>query len=170
MENKTSERFDRAIKALVKGFFNETLAKGSCAACAVGNIVAECIDYKLNKNSLNAWSSAGLKCNAYWGSVFTTTNGKQRLDFDSYIDQAKENINSTGYTIKELAKIEYAFETNTQITFNKYRTHSKKEIMEDQYNGLMAVVDVLCEIEGINPTPYKELFKYDKEDFQPINQ
>jgi hypothetical protein len=35
-----TQRFKNAIDALVYAFFNDTLAKGTCAACAVGNIVA----------------------------------------------------------------------------------------------------------------------------------
>lgn len=34
-----TERFQKAYDALVNAFFDGTLAKGTCKACAVGNIV-----------------------------------------------------------------------------------------------------------------------------------
>ncbi|MCW3109903.1 MAG: hypothetical protein JWQ09_4409 [Segetibacter sp.] len=35
---KHSERFERAVSALVDAFYKGTLRKGDCAACAVGNM------------------------------------------------------------------------------------------------------------------------------------
>ena len=44
---KHSERFNKAISALVKGYIGETLAKGHCCGCAVGNIVAYSMHYNI---------------------------------------------------------------------------------------------------------------------------
>lgn len=40
MNTTTPKRFDRAFAALVAAFFNNTLAKAACTACAIGNIAA----------------------------------------------------------------------------------------------------------------------------------
>lgn len=145
---KTPERFNRALKVLVQAFFNDTLAKGDCTKCAVGNMCG----------------GEGVWTNVF----FTPSDGTQRIYEDHYAGRAKEVIELTGYSWKQLAKIEFSFETNTRIGGNAYGRFTKQEIMEDQYRGLMAVVEVLCEIEGLDCTPYKEAFAYNSE-LQPIN-
>ncbi len=140
---KTSDRFNKALAALVKGFFNETLYKGSCSHCAVGNIVG----------------------NSKWSHIFMTPIGgdqefyaPQNADaYEGYAVCLKE-ITKTGYSIEELARVEAAFEKNTYLF--KFSKETKENLLQDQYNGLMAVVDVLCEIEGIDTKEYKDMFSY----------
>lgn len=157
-----SERFTRAIDALVKAYLNNTLTKGICTRCAVGNIVAA------------GYASVGrFEPCSYWGVLFSTNqDGKQRrmnwkivkstIDFFGFtesqiLDVANDNVQVTGYSEEELARVEYAFETNTTYDFNG--VFSKEQRDQDQYNGLMAVVDVLCDIEGISdPAEYKFMF------------
>lgn len=136
---KTSKRFNNAISKLVTAFFNDKLEKGICTACAVGNI-----------------------CNgaSYWVSAFYTVLGHQTINPENYKELTKETIDKTGYSWEELAKVEKAFECNTKIHGNSYYKFTKKQIAEDQYKGLMAVVDVLCEIENIDPKEYKDMFSY----------
>lgn len=50
MDTTTPKRFDKAFAALVAAFFNNTLAKGNCAACAIGNITASANGVKLYQN------------------------------------------------------------------------------------------------------------------------
>lgn len=157
---KNSERFNNAIDALVTGFFNGTLAKGNCAACAVGNIVAKGLGGKVTKDK------GGFECsvaNRGWTSVFMShSDGTQTVTPYYYILDSKIQIDSTGYDWMELAKVESAFEKNTKILFTVYYKCSKEQIMADQYSGLMAVVDVLCEIEGIEEAQeIKEAFSYE---------
>jgi hypothetical protein len=156
---KNSERFNRAIKALVAAFFNGTLAKGDCRACAVGNMVACSKGVKLDKKQFNDISYETELI--FWRRVFFSNDERQVVRPDRYEGKAKELIDSTGYNWRELAKVEKAFEINTEIHSLKYPFFSKDEIMQDQYNGLMAVVSVLCEIEGIeSQEEYKEMFAY----------
>jgi hypothetical protein len=42
-----TQRFEKAYNALYNAFMNGTLAKGTCAACAVGNIVADAMGAKI---------------------------------------------------------------------------------------------------------------------------
>jgi len=148
-----SERFDRAVKALVKGYLNGTLKKGRCSMCAVGNIVYESGEFE---KPITVDLS-----HTYWSDVFSTQFGHQLFDLDNYDGQAKKLIDSTGYSVEELARVEKAFETNTKILSVFYEDYSPQRIDEDQLNGLYAVVDVLCEIEGIEEEAdsYKQLFK-----------
>lgn len=148
---KTPERFDRAIKALVQAFFNDHLAKWNCGACAVGNIVAAGMGIKPTMQPTH-------NVNGYWNSVVNSNIGLcansyeeasnfymgflRKLDYASYI-KGVENISVTGYTPQELFIIEKAFENNTRIKHEKYPITTKQKIMQDQFNGLMAVVEVL---------------------------
>jgi len=144
---KTSDRFNNAISALVKGFFNETLSKGSCTACAVGNICGG---------------------DASLANVFMTAWGQQDFYPHAYNGMTKDVIDATGYSWKDLAKVELAFETSSLIYGGDYHKHTKEEIMQDQYNGLMSVVEVLCKIEGIDTEETKEMFSYRIEENKPV--
>lgn len=165
---KTPERFNRAISALVNAYFTDTLAKGDCNACAVGNIVAAGYGAKVYKDSLGV-----LRCeveNNRWSRFFSTQGKRQVIRsykqlmntpgiLPYFVQLGLENIKITGYPMKELARIEAAFEQNTVIHVRDYPAHTPEEISADQYNGLMAVVDVLCKIEGITEVnAYKALF------------
>jgi hypothetical protein len=164
---ETSKRFNNAITALVKGFFEGTLFKNSCSACAVGNMVAYSLNYKIDNDKGNNWADGTMTA---WDSVFTTSYGKQKFLPDRYVDEAKEQIDSTGYTVDELAKVEFAFETHTKIDWCDRKHFTQERLMADQFNGLMAVVDVLMEIEGMDKTvnDYRKLFEY-TDDFKPVS-
>lgn len=141
---KTPERLNNAIKALIQGFFDETLIKGDCHYCAVGNIL----------NGSPEWSVL----------FYTNSAGIQVLDrvgcsFEQRVE-AVTLCSLSGYHPKALAEVEFVFETTTKIHHDDYHQFSKEAIVQDQYNGLMAVVEVLCEIEGIDTKEYKEEFEY----------
>jgi hypothetical protein len=154
-----TKRFKNAVDALMYAFFNETLAKGTCSACAVGTIVAWGAGEKVGK-SLSPVYIRDLISNDLWGMAFSTTDGIQSRDYKMEKEWfVKICIKATGYSADELARIEYVFNTNTEIHYKNYPNHTKQEIMEDQYNGLCAVMDVLCEIETIqDAASYKKLF------------
>lgn len=122
------DRFDDAIRKLTEAFFDGTLMKGLCSACAVGTICDG---------------------DSSWARVFVTGFGGEQCIYPAYYEgSTKYKIDRTGYSWQELARVEKAFEQNTTIDCEDYDKHSERSVMEDQYNGLMAVVDVLCEIEG----------------------
>jgi hypothetical protein len=151
------KRFNDAISALVKGYIHGTLAKGACAACAVGNIVAKGIGCDIvSHDGVFDWIGQ-VPC---WPLVFITeSSGNQSILPENYFGSIKDQIDSTGYTWQELAKVEKAFEQNTKISFENYENVTPEEIDKDQLNGLYAVVDVLCEIEGIKEVEeYKLMF------------
>ena len=134
------KRFDKAIKGLVKGYMNDTLVTEICTACAVGNIIAECNNYIVDKENIISWlTKEGQNKYPKWGAVFVT-GYDQSIDENNYKREAKRQIDSTGYTWKELAQVEFTFE----------RTQG------DMFTKLMAVVEVLCNIEGFNDKVVKE--------------
>lgn len=111
---KREEIYHKSVNILVQAYFNDELVKGDCAKCAVGNLL---------KSDL-------------WANVFATTGGIQyymsNVSYVPYI-LGLETIRASDYSLEELMKIEYTFETSF--------------IGEDpMFNSLMAVIDVLDEI------------------------
>lgn len=189
---KTPERFNRALTALVQAFFNDTLANGACSACAVGNIVAYAHGVKITKEDIqniangnrdNApehakWSFLGITCRMRDAKTNEITKKQYIHNYPvsdkifvlsrpDQIERALQIIIPTGYSEEEIMRIEYAFESNSEIHIQDYKNHSKKEIMEDQFKGLMAVVEELCKIDDLDAVEYKKAFEY-KEDLTPV--
>lgn len=143
---KNKELFEKTVGILVNAYRNNTLRHGDCQACAVGNIIAaNCgIDGTMSRTE---WKEkTGEVALLGWGSVFMTGECYQRINESKYKGAAKFQIDSTGYTWKELAKIEYAFET------------APKGNNDDDWmlNGLLSVYNVLCDIHEVDPTEVEE--------------
>lgn len=144
---KNKELFDNTVKILVNAYLNNSLVHNNCHACAVGNLVAANMSLKYSKNL--KWIGEQVA----WSTVFVTLRfqiAQMRRPW-AYTGKAKQQIDATGYTWQELAQVEYAFE--------RAPTGNSRE--ERMFNGLMAVIDVLCEIHKINEevkVATKELF------------
>lgn len=158
-----SERFNKAMKALTKGFFNGTLRKGDCAACACGNIVAAALNIELvttrdlKTGFLDDWIDS--KTGTFWYTALINLDEEEADHL--YITAGEQEIEKTGYTPQEMLLIERAFELNTEIPLYDIHNYSDQEIMDDQYNGLCAVVEVLCKLEGYDPEEYMDYFSFD---------
>ena len=158
-----TQRFEKAYNALYNAFMNDTLAKGTCVACAVGNIVADAMGGKVSCFDYDS----GYKCdveNDWWSDMFYTNEYTQRvwtIEMNPEVEALRKRIYTlTGYKWNELAKVEKAFEMNTEIECFDYINYPEKEIMEDQFKGLMAVMDVLIELDEIKEgEKYKDTFK-----------
>ena len=133
--------FEKTVDILVKAYLNDTLEHGVCSACAVGNI---CLAAGAKYSPPGAISPGD---NSAWKWVLYTQNidGEdftqilQPKNTDQYNEGLKV-IEATGYTVEQLAKIEWAFETANQ-------GQSTDEYM---FNGLMKVVNILADIHGIS--------------------
>jgi hypothetical protein len=148
--NPTTATFDNTTKVLVTAWLNGTLLKGHCCACAVGNICAAALGYKVtdiqrgeNLIHLDAqWADCNVD-SAQWRLVFMTTiDGKQSRLPMFYRGEAAREIDATGYTWEELARIEHTFEQAMPGIYSE----------EAEYAGLMAVVEVLADIHGVDLT------------------
>lgn len=139
MKNETL--YNKTVDILVQAYFNDTLEHGVCHACAVGNIInahrpfSEEEIMMLNASNMlgdrQGWSSVFLTCKCLykpnWGEK------RQLIIISNYNGLAKEQIDSTGYSVVELAMIEHAFETAPE-------GNNREDYM---FNGLMAVIDAL---------------------------
>lgn len=164
-----SKRFNNAISALYDGFFKNTLVKGTCSACAVGNIVARaagCSVVKDNDLVGHAFYHSSGESNVYWGMLFNTDNyGMQRFSKPSnvgteFLALALRNIKPTGYTVSQLGAVEKAFERASRIVYTDYEYYTEDEIIQDQYKGLVAAIEVLCAIEGVDAKEYTKLMEF----------
>ena len=135
--------FQQTVDVLVKAYLNDTLNALDCAACAVANLIS----HQLNAKPVY---KRGVHITA---PVFISQSGERFCvpweGYDAVLDidlaLPKTNVNKLiGYSNKDIARIEIAF----------LRGVGKSNI--DNFNGLMAVVDVLAEIHGIDLTAKEE--------------
>jgi hypothetical protein len=149
-----TERFKKAYDALCEAFFDGTLRKGTCIACACGNIVASAagvkvtkeaayslvfnyVDFFYRKHNLPKWFS-----DREPGDKFTPKHETERL----YEDVV---ISLTGYNTEEMSMIENAFEKAAK-PFDAYD-------VEGQYAGLVATFEVLCKLDNVEVDYVKRL-------------
>lgn len=149
--------YKKTTDILFNAYFNDTLRHNMCTACAVGNIVAANMGYEVCKSLTPIserptidWRKDGEHIPFNWSQVFITPSADiiQYLHPENYIDEAKKEIDSTGYSVNELARIEYAFETAPK----------GKNDEDYMYNGLVAVIDVLNDIHQVDIDVEKERF------------
>lgn len=141
----TKEKFHETVAILVAAYMNDTLRHGDCAACAVGNIVAARMGLRIVQDpsyidcnqKFMMWSN-GEYPNEGW---FQVTRA-----YEGFSQRAIEQIEASSYTAQQLRQIEKSFESaNFVSSYDDYIL-----------NGLIAVVDVLCEIHGMNEVDKKE--------------
>lgn len=142
-------RIERAINVFLDAINNGTLAKATCAACAVGNLVAAGMKIKPIIPDSVKKDESEIVDNEHWMyRIIELREGRVR---PYYILQNPEKadrcIAATEFNLKELNEIERAFEMATVIYFEDYSFYSKERIREDQINGLAAVVKVMLEFD-----------------------
>lgn len=152
---KNQELYQKSVDILAKAYVDNTLERANCCACAVGNLVAANCGIKMQKRrglvmtigeSFEMVLMLGwMDVHPHWQDVFMTNGeGIQFFSSEKYdLDHiAKEQIDSTGYTMWELAKIEHAFERN-------YKGE------DPMFSSLMAVIDVLDKIHEVDQAESK---------------
>jgi hypothetical protein len=126
--------FDHSVNDLVNAYLKDELNHMSCRACAVANLMsARGVEF-------------GRRADAWLKLISNTCRGDSWWMSDEERTEAIRQVNSTGYTIEELNRIEIAFEAHSFLMSNN------ENLTEDQrmLDGLMAVVSVLAEIHGVD--------------------
>jgi hypothetical protein len=116
------DRFWKSIDVLATAYFEGTLEKGTCSACAVGNLI-----------TAEGKEIPGVSDGNWHGRLL----GFRGLNFPHDGDVAPE----LPYTDSEIHQIESAFEENATFDYDKGEV--------DSFPGLMAVVDVLIGIHEV---------------------
>lgn len=143
--NPEQRKFDETVSILVKAYLNNQLEHRICTACAVGNIVAHHLGTK--PRVLTTGNHGVVHDNYYFddGTFMTWWNGCLGEHKPS------EQQQLTGYTVEELNQIEIAFEfAEGAPDFSGGMSKDKTMNETWMFNGLMAVVDTLADIHGIN--------------------
>ena len=133
--------FKHTMDVLVKAYLNDTLVHGNCYACAVGNLIAEANGWKYVNCKDEPFRKIALDINA--GMYLDGKYGGDWYEFDESIKRTNQGLNeihSIGYTLKEVVRIENAFE-------NAWRGENEDSYM---FNGLIAVLEVLADIHGVD--------------------
>lgn len=141
------ELYKKTVDILYEAYFKDTLEHNNCCACAVGNMVAAGCGYPKivapHSSSKRVWAGIPYPAKEGWATVFMTESNIlkpfQKIVSDNYWGLAKEQIDSTGYSLVELSSIEYAFEMAD-------RGRNEEDYM---FNGLVAVLEVLKEIHEV---------------------
>lgn len=146
--------FNHTVNVLVKAYLNDTLQRGNCYACAVGNMVAEACGYKLSKLEYYiTWINPVTECHqdSWWLTAITNKSGLCiGEDDENNVALGLEEIDSTGYTLEELSRIEKAFELRSGLLQNLESKHGKLSLQERIFHGLMAVIDQLADIHQVD--------------------
>lgn len=142
---KTTERFTKAVTKLYNAFHKGELDAMDCKHCAVGNMC----------DNSKGWV----------GSHFIGSKTRINMFFE----------NKTGYSPEELRNVELYFIygglnkrlppfindiSNEEVMNGDFSKEKQKEI---QFKGLCAVIEYLCELDGIpNVMDYTSLFEFDE--------
>jgi len=151
-------RVERAIDIFLDAINNGTLAKGTCKACAVGNLVAAGMGAKIFKVNMVRRFGCDM-ANDAWGEAFAT-NGFSQSVYEKELNDPMviQNISATEFTWQELAAIEFAFERTTIINVMSYDDAEPSEIRADQIRGLEAVVKVMLSFSNDKESDVKQVF------------
>lgn len=149
-------KFNETIAILVKAYLDNKFISGDFCGCAVGNLVESACGYtrvvsgkSCSGRVVHTWVECDLKDGDHWGAVFMTSADEQQFHIHMYDGEAKRQIDATGYTVRELARVEKAFESaHWEYWMELGRPDKKWEV--DTFPALMAVVDVLASIHGVD--------------------
>lgn len=167
-----TERFNKAFNALTKAYFEGTLAAGNCMCCVVGNLcadaagidireaLAEMIDSEQNFPTSEAAREILRSVASIW---FEDVYGERGIYKELRPYKKLDSYQLTGYKPSELAAIEQAFEKTVEFKLRVYPYINNDQILEDQYKGLCAVIDVLLSFEPEESTEnWKEKMRHPK--------
>lgn len=133
------EKYHHTISVLLKAYLNETLEKGNQCGCAVGNLIADSCGLTLRIGNFGNYRVDADNMPDWLYNICTSENGYQELEEEDIEVDVQQAFTATGYSFKELARIEYAFETAAE-----------GYTPEAEYAGLMAVVEVLADIHQLD--------------------
>lgn len=135
-----TQRFRNAFDALTSAYVNGTLQHEDCTACAVGNI-ATYSGVNLDKGGL------------LWYSYIC--DRRESLSYGKHgFKNMMQVVERTGYKVEEIDRIERTFEG----TVKEFLLDSQDRD-QAQYQGLVKVIELLAELDGLDIEAQVETFK-----------
>lgn len=136
-------RITKAIDIFLDALNNGTLAKGDCAACAVGNLVAAGMKIPIKLYD-DVKTEEDIQENEHWAVALNP----MVLHFSPFsLEKGLKCIEVTDFSVPELRRIEKIFERNTNISYFSFKYYTKEQIRADQIKGLEAVIKVMLEFD-----------------------
>ncbi|MFD1162746.1 Na(+)-translocating NADH-quinone reductase subunit F [Hwangdonia seohaensis] len=141
---KTSNRLESAIKKLYTAYYSNQLFPECCKQCAVGNIL----------DKTDGWQH------------LSDYHGALQLN---YIGRVHQNLGRkfNGYSPLELLQIEAVFLTACGYQLPLHHKNNKPKIPNDNdvlFDGLIAVIGFLCELDGVSNTmDYTKCFELEND-------
>jgi hypothetical protein len=148
--------FNETVDVLVKAYLNDELQHDDCTKCVIGNLC----------NGRDDWQYLFMtdprkkeQTTRHLTPIRVMMLGKPPAQI---LVEAIQLCESTGYTVNELKRIEFAFETapgsekviKVDEEDDEGPDEESSELLQARdewmFNGLMAVVDVLAEIHNID--------------------
>ena len=148
-----TDRIKKAIDIFLDAINNQTLASGTCSACAVGNLIAHELGVIPKVEKLIEYASI-IQPQAAWISV--KKGASPKFSQGKTHEEVIELMKSTGFSVEELLEIEKAFEDNTYINFAAYPHYAKEEIKKDQIRGLKAAIEVMKNFDKVEFSTQEE--------------
>jgi len=129
------ELYKKTVDILFDAYFNDTLQRGNCCACAVGNLVAANMGIKFKPGMVvrSAWEKDAFP---EWQWVIWGYIGGD-------LETGAAQVQATGYSVYELKKIEMAFESVVS-------EENALPPEDNMFNGLVAVLEVLKQIHQVS--------------------
>lgn len=143
-------RYINAVDAITKAYTNDTLQFRNDCGCAVGHLIAHNmgIGVILDEDGKAVWDHR----TPVWSEVFLC--GVDLAPIDSVLG-APEQIMSTGYTIDELKRIEWAFETTIDSSYD-FNTAERFYQQECLWAGMMLALEEVRAIEDVDEDVHME--------------
>lgn len=135
-----TERFERNTGILARAWLDGTLREGSCTKCAVGNMIAGNMGYKVTDALF--WKESG---HTVWPRWLPLIMGYTMQHSEKV--RALAQIASTGYGLKEVALIEETFEGSVREHRDRFPDSPREEAT---FKGLMDVVDLMAGFDNID--------------------
>lgn len=146
------ELFNLAVNTGIKSLMNDTLEQGNSCGCFGGNLIANVLKIGINKLDYTVGRYADWdRSFPFWYDTLEDYRTCRPLDIPilkstkKSFNEGLKQIESTGYTIEEFDRLEKAFEKG-----------------KNEFDGLLNVVTVLCEIHEMDDTvkvKTRELFE-----------
>lgn len=145
------QTFNKSVDILVTAFFDGELLKGSCTKCAVGNLLGGAIEwishfYTQHSTKKQVFNRIPVITNGESHTVHARELVIARPDLACQVrdmfEKADRLIEASDYSKEELMAIEHAFETAEEV--------DGVNSIDSQFNGLMAVMDVLFDIHQVD--------------------
>jgi hypothetical protein len=157
--------FEHSVSVLTKAYLNNTLINGNCWACAVGNLVADSLGLQILIDDDIHWGKVGEtreeraavdgeRQPLWYNCMMNNRVYSNQYNYTTIGTASMAQIANTGYSLSEVTQIENAFESARLSILEEdqdleTRADLAKRDERVMYQGLLAVVDVLAKIHGV---------------------